>query len=147
MVDDFMVTESDPIPAICCYGELTFSDVTPGGKVGGTFELCNCGENGSLLNWGYESSPNWQDAIFEIEPDTGSDLPEGECVTIYVNITAPSPSNEEFTGVITMRNEDDPSDICEVSVTLTTPRNRGIIFLFFERIFERFPVLKTIFGL
>lgn len=148
MVDDFMVTEGDP--SICCEGSLSWEDVPPGGNVSGTFEICNCGDNGTLLNWQFESAPNWPGAIFEIEPDSGQDLKDGDCVTIIVNITAPTNKTEEFSGKIRMINTDDPSEFCEVDVYIKTPRTRAthnsLILRFLERFLNLFQILGYLFG-
>jgi len=144
MVDDFMVTEGDP--AICCDGALSWEDVPPGTTVSDTFEICNCGDNGTILNWQFESAPNWPGAVFEIEPDSGQNLAEGECVTINVNITTPTNKSEEFTGKIKMINSDDLTDFCEIDVSITTPRIRTNHNHLILRFFERFPTLYKIFG-
>jgi hypothetical protein len=143
MLDDFMVTEGDP--AICCDGSLSWEDVAPGGTVSGTFEISNCGDNGTLLNWQFQSAPNWPGAIFEIEPDSGQDLGAGESVTITVNVTAPTNKTEEFTGKIKMINTDDPSDFCEIDISLTTPRAKTLHTPIIK-LLERFPRLYQIFG-
>jgi len=141
-----LTTKTEAIPAICCVGSLTFTDVSPAGEVTGTFEVCNCGEEGSLLDWQFDSAPTWPGAIFEIEPDSGVDLAYDDCVEITVTITAPDVAKETFTGKIKMINQEDPTDYCEVSVTLTTPRTRSI-FVLFEQFLQQFPLLQYILGL
>jgi hypothetical protein len=144
MIDDFTVTEGDP--AICCDGSLTWDDVPPGTTVTDTFEICHCGDNGTILNWQFESAPSWPGAIFEIEPDSGQGLLEGECVTITVNVTAPTNTTEEFTGKIKMVNSDDPTDFCEIDISLTTPRVKSVNTPLIQRIIERFPNLHRLFS-
>ena len=144
MVDDFMVTEGDP--AICCDGSLSWEDIPPGTIVSDTFEICNCGDNGTILNWQIGSVPNWQGAIFEFEPNSGQNLKEGECVTITVNITAPTNKTEEFAGKIKVINSDDPDDYCEIDISITTPRSKITQFTMIQKILERFPTLDKIFG-
>ena len=145
-----LATKQEAIPAICCEGSLSWEDVTPGGTITGTFEVCNCGEEGSLLNWQFSSAPSWPGAVFEIDPDSGTNLAYDDCVEITVTVTAPPDEEETFTGKIKMINTDDPSDYCEVSVTLTTPRTRNI-HSFFEQFFQQFPnmfpILRQILGL
>ena len=144
MVDDFVVTEGDP--TICCDGSLSWEEVTPGSTVNGSFEISNCGDNGTLLNWQFESAPNWPGAIFEIEPDSGQGLQEGESVTINVEITAPNNKTEDFTGTIKMINSDDPTDFCEVDVYLNTPRIKTPYESMILRLSNRFPKLFQILG-
>ena len=144
MLDDFMVTEGDS--AICCDGSLSWEDVPPGGTVSGSFEISNCGDNGTLLNWQFESAPNWPGAIFEIEPDSGQGLQDGEYVTININVTAPTNKTEEFTGTIKMINKDDPTDFCEVDISIKTPRSRTTNNPLILKLLERFPNLYKILG-
>ncbi len=148
MIDDFIVTEGDP--AICCDGSLSWKDVPAGGTVSDTFEISNCGDNGTLLNWQFESAPIWPGAIFEIEPDSGQELQEGEIVTITVNVTAPTNKSEEYTGTIKMINSDDPTDFCEIDVSLTTPRSRTPYNSLIQRLLESYPnlfqILRYFFG-
>lgn len=137
-----------PIPDLCCEGSLSWDEVKPNSTVTGTFKVCNCGEEGSLLNWQYQSGPDW--GIWEIEPDSGTDLAAGDCVTVTVNVTAPEDENTEFTGNITIINTDDPSDYCEIPVTLKTPKNKALSFNLLEWLFERFPnafpILRNLLG-
>ena len=89
--------------------------------------------------------------IFEIEPDSGQGLQEGESVTITVNVTAPTNESKEFTGTIKMINSDDPTDFCEIDMYLKTPRSRTIYNTLFLKLFERFPnafpILRQLLGL
>jgi hypothetical protein len=147
MVDDFMVTEGDPpVPDICCEGELVWTDVEPGATVNATFEISNCGEEGSILDWQFDSAPEW--GIWEIEPDSGTDLAEGDSVTITVNVTAPENKSEEFNGKIRMINYDNSSDYCEVDVSLTTPKSKAFNFYvnFLKWLLDRFPKAFPIIG-
>jgi len=149
MVDDFSVTgsTSEPVPAICCEGSLSWTDVKPDSNVTGSFQVCNCGEAGSLLNWEVYSSPTWGSWTFT--PTNGTGLAEGDCETISVTVVAPSDKNQEFTGKVKMINSDDPDDFCEIDVSLTTPK----VFTgnFLQRVLERFPnafpILRQILNL
>ena len=143
MVDDFSVTNTTghvPEPAICCEGDLAWDEVPAGSTVNGTFEISNCGEEGSLLNWQFKSAPSWPGAVFEIEPDSGVDLAYGDSVTITVQVTAPSEKKQTFTGKIRMINSDNASDYCEIDISLTTPRAKIFTgFNLLQRILQRFP--------
>ncbi len=148
----YMISEiGAPEPAICCEGSISWTDVEPGSTVTETFQVCNCGEEGSLLNWQFQSAPSWPGAVWEIEPDSGHDLPEGDCVTITVNVTAPPDKNTEFTGKIRMINSDDSSDYCEIDVYLKTPKNKPfninhLLFNFLQNHPRLFPIIKQLLG-
>jgi len=136
-------------PNLECKGELSWTGVDPGATVDGEFDVCNYGEIGSLLNWSLESTPEW--GVWEIEPDSGSDLIAGNCVTIQVTVTAPDDPDKEFIGKVKVTNSDDPSDYCEIDVSLRTPRARSLhntLFLQFLQQFPNvFPILRHILGL
>ena len=145
MVDDFMVTDETsppPVPAICCEGELAWPSVKAGATVTGEFEVCNCGEEGSLLNWEVASFPTW--GTWTIVPDSGEDLLAGDCVTVNVTVVAPAEKKKTFTGTVKLINVDNPDDFCEIDVSLTTPRARFVNNPLFFRILERFESLFTI---
>ncbi len=136
-----------PIPAICCEGNLIWEEVNAGSTVNGTFKVCNCGEPGSLLNWQFESAPTWPGAVFEIIPDSGTALAEGDCVTITVEVKAPPEKKKTFTGKIKMINSDDPADFCEIDVSLTTPRARtgfNLLQWILQKYPNMFPILRHI---
>jgi hypothetical protein len=141
-----------PKPAICCEGRLIWEEVVPGSTVNGTFQICNCGETGSYLSWQFDSAPSWPGAIWEIEPDSGEGLAEGDCVTITVKVTAPPDKNTEFDGKIKMVNKDNASDFCTVDVVLITPKTKSYnVNPFFLRWLEQhqnlFPILRQLLGL
>ena len=140
MLDDFQVsgTAQAPEPKICCEGNLLWEKVKTGSTVNATFKVCNCGDEGSFLNWQFASAPSWPGAIFEIEPDSGVMLAKGDCVIVTVNVTAPAEKNKAFSGKIKMINSDNSSDFCEVDVSLTTPRAR-IGFNLLEWILQKYP--------
>ena len=50
-LDDILVSSGPSKPNLCCEGNLYWSNITAGTNVNGEFQVCNCGEEGSLLNW------------------------------------------------------------------------------------------------
>jgi hypothetical protein len=139
-----------PIPDICCEGSLAWVDVEPNSTVTGDFQVTNCGEEASLLDWQFESAPSW--GVWEIIPDSGEDLAEGDSVTIEVSVIAPDEEETEFTGKIKMINTNDPTDFCEVDVSLVTPKNKAfglnsnLINWLLNNIPNVFPFLKYFLG-
>lgn len=138
--------DPEPVPLICCEGSLHWDEIEPGKTVTGQFEVCNCGEPDSLLNWSLFSSPDW--GIFEILPDNGQYLLQGDCVTISVTLTVPDIPAKEFSGKIKMCNSDNSSDFCEVDVYLKTPRIRikfnNLTNVLFSRFTNFFPTLRSL---
>jgi hypothetical protein len=129
-----------PEPAICCEGEIEWLDVKPGETVTATFEVCNCGDEGSFLNWEICGEPEWgEDWTFD--PASGTDLAYDECVEVEVSVKAPDEENAEFEGEIEACNSDDPDDSCTVPVKLVTPCD---IPSFLELLMQRFPILGQI---
>jgi hypothetical protein len=113
-----------PVPAICCEGSLIWTDVKAGATVTGEFEVCNCGEEGSLLDFEVVSWPEWGN--WTIDPLTGTGIMAGDCVTVTVTVVAPPEKKKTFTGSVKIINLADPDDFCEIDVSLTTPRARYI---------------------
>ena len=129
-----------PVPAICCEGNLIWSDVKAEATVTGTFKVKNCGEEDSLLNWTITSKPNW--GTWSFTPSSGINLAEGEYVTIKVTVVAPSEKKKTFTGDLTVTNTDDPTDFCKIDISLTTPKARLHQFALLQRLAEMFPNLN-----
>ncbi|UCD13624.1 MAG: hypothetical protein JSW60_08720 [Thermoplasmatales archaeon] len=148
----FMTYGREPTPDLDCDGELSWTDVKPGDTVTGSFTVENIGDPGSLLDWKIESYPDWGDWTFT--PSSGDDLtPEDGQVTINVSVIAPDEKNKQFTGNVTVCNQDDPTDCCTIPVSLTTPKNKPFNFNFnllswlFERFPNAFPILRYVLEL
>ncbi len=133
--DICMIGETGPAADLDCEGSLTWTDINAGATVTGEIQISNIGETGSLLNWEVVTYPVW--GIWTFTPSSGTDLEVGSSATIDVSVDAPSEKNAEFTGIVKLVNLNDPSDFCEIDVSLTTPRARANTFI--QRILERFP--------
>ena len=145
-------TETAPVPDLDCEGDLSWTDVKPQGTAKGNFTVRNIGEPFSLLNWEIESYPEW--GTWTFLPDEGLYLtPEDGHVTVNVSVATPEEENTEYTGTIKIINVLDPSDYCEISVSLTTPKNKAFNFNIYllEQLFEQFlnalQILKYLVGL
>ncbi len=149
-LDDILVSSGPLKPNLCCEGSLSWTNITAGATVSGEFQVCNCGEEGSLLNWEITEEPSW--GTWEFVPNNGSGLAAGDCIYINVTVIAPSEKNSEFEGVIKIINSDRPNDNCEINVFLSTPKNVALKFKFnlIGRLVELFPnsllILKQIFN-
>ena len=149
--DDISLIGETPIPALCCRGSLSWSDVPPGGTVYGSFEVSNCGDDGSELDWSVDTWPAWGSG-WTFNPASGTGLtPAASPVTVQVQVTAPSDPETEFQGNVTIINSNNPSEECLIPVYLKTPKTKGLHTVFFPRLLERypnaFPMLRQILGL
>jgi len=120
-----------PVPDLDCQGSLSWTGVTPGATVTGSFEVLNIGEPGSMLNWEITSWPDW--GTWTFDPASGTGLAAGDSVTINVTCIAPKESyvlqilkDKEYTGNIVVTNSDNDADNDTVPVTLVTPVNQGL---------------------
>ena len=106
-------------PDLECTGNLNWSDVNPGSTVTGSFNVENIGEPESLLDWEIIEYPEWGD--FSFIPNSGEDLtPEESSTTVQVSVIAPDEKDQEFTGIIKIRNIDDYDDFSIIDVLLVT---------------------------
>jgi hypothetical protein len=148
--DDMTLTGTIPIPELCCQGSLSWNN-QPGATVTGSFEVSNCGDDGSELNWEVNSWPAWGSG-WTFTPASGTGLtPAGSPVTVQVEFTAPSDQDMEFQGNITVINSDIPEVECLIPVYLKTPKNKNLQNAFFPRILEKypnaFPIIRQLLGL
>jgi hypothetical protein len=119
-----------------CDGSIKWVRIAPGTQIIDEFSLSNSGEDGSVLNWEIESYPSWGSWGFSEESGY---LKDGEWDSVQVFITAPNETKTEYTGSIRIVNVNNPSDVCEIEVSVETPRNRLLFRLIIEIILERFP--------
>jgi len=135
-----------PVPDLDCDGTLSWTEVTPGETVTGTFTVENIGDPLSLLDWEIESYPDW--GTWTFDPDGGLDLtPEDPAVTVTVEVVAPEDPETEFTGEIVLVNSEDPDDTCTIDVSLATPvsqQQQSLILQLLEMLAQRFPIIAQI---
>ncbi len=137
-------------PDLDCSGTLSWTGVTPGETVAGTFTVENDGEPLSLLDWELSEYPTW--GTWSIDPESGTSLEQGDTITIDVEVVAPNVEDDTFTGEVVIVNSNDPSDTCTIDVSLATPvsqeqGNQQIISRFLQIIIERYPLLRQLLGL
>ena len=136
------------IPDLDSTGSLSWTDITPGATVAGSFEIQNIGDTGSRLNWTINTSlMSW--GTWSFSPESGTNLtPEEGVVTIQVTVVAPNVSNSDFEGYLRVENTNDPNDFENIPVYLHTPLNTTFnlkfffLHYFFERFFHVFQLLK-----
>lgn len=148
--DDMSLTGEGLIPLICCQGELSWTDIVPGSSMGGAFEVSNCGDDGSELDWEVDAYPEWGTG-WTFTPTSGTGLTPAEgWIQVAVEFTAPTEEETEFTGAIKVINSNNPADYCEIPIYLKTPRGRAInnpFINFLENHPNLFPILRQLLGL
>ena len=108
-----------PVANLECMGNLSWSNIKPGGTVHGSFQVQNIGDNGSLLNWTINNTITW--GTWTFTPSSGEDLtPEQGPVTVDVHVVAPKEKNAEFHGNLTVQNKNNASDVDTIPVMLKT---------------------------
>jgi hypothetical protein len=124
-----------------CDGTINWRKVKPGEQIIDEFSIANLGEEESILHWQIESYPTWGEWSFS---DESGYIQDGIWESIQVFITAPNESKTEFTGIIKIINIDEPSDSCEIEVTVETPRTKNLFQTLLNFLIERFPNLFLI---
>jgi hypothetical protein len=144
-MDFQLTTKTTAVPSISCEGTLLWQKVKTGATVNGTILVSNDGEAGSQLDWEVDSYPTWGNWTFT--PESGTGLAEGDSVTITVEVVAPAEKKKTFTGTIKLINSDDPTDFCEIDVSLKTPRTTNgfnLLEWILQRYPNMFPILRNI---
>jgi len=146
--DDIYLTGEALTPMVCCQGTLSWSGVTPGDTMSASFEVSNCGDDGSTLNWEVSEYPTWGTG-WTFNPASGTGLtPAQGWQTVTLDFTAPTDQNKEFTGTVKVINTNNPSEFCEMPVYLKTPRSKHIInnpfFNFLQCHPNLFPLLQKL---
>jgi Arylsulfotransferase (ASST) len=143
---DFLPPEEPPQPPqnttsdLECIGNLSWTDITPGATVVGSFQLQNIGDAGSLLNWSVNaSSITW--GSWSFNPASGVGVtPEDGMVLVQVSVVVPDEKNMEFQGSLRVENQGNDSDFEEIPVYLKTPFHQDLPFLkLFDGLFRMFP--------
>ncbi|KYK21407.1 hypothetical protein AYK24_09120 [Thermoplasmatales archaeon SG8-52-4] len=130
-----------PIADLDCDGTIRWTRMPPGTDIIDEFQVGNTGEANSVLHWQIDSYPSWGE--FNFSEESGY-IKDGVWEAIQVFITAPIYQNTDYTGTIKIINVDNPSDYCEIDVTIETPRTNSLIQTLLNRLLERFPNLFTI---
>jgi len=108
-----------PASDLQCTGNLSWSNIKPGGTVHGSFQVQNVGDPGSLLNWTINNTLTW--GTWTFIPSSGEGLTPGQRpVTVDIHVVTPKENNAEFHGNLTVLNKNNASDVHTIPVTLKT---------------------------
>jgi len=123
-------------------GTLSWTNVTHGATVEGSFTIRNIGEPNSTLYWKVVDYPSW--GTWSFSPASGNALtPEQGPVTINVSVVAPDEKRSTFSGTIKVVNLRNYNDFCLISISLVTPANQQIphpfVHQLLEKLLQRFP--------
>lgn len=130
-----------------CDGDLSWTHVSPGEPVRGSFKVSNIGDPLSSLNWKVDSYPRWGNWTFT--PKEGKDLkPQDISITVRVSVAAPHEENTDYSGEIRVVNTDNPNDFSFINVSLSTPVKRNLtlqqsMFLV-QKMLTTFPFFKRL---
>ncbi len=126
-------------PDLDCLGSLSWTDVSPGATVTGSFMVANVGDADSDLSWEIESYPTW--GTWTFVPSSGTGLtPEMGTINIDVEVVAPDEENTDFSGEVKVVNSEDSNDYDTIPISLKTPMSHQInIHPQLQKILERFP--------
>jgi uncharacterized repeat protein (TIGR01451 family)/fimbrial isopeptide formation D2 family protein len=144
--DTTQVTIKTRTANLACYGSLNWVDISPGDTITGEFTVRNTGDPQSKLDWEIQSMPDW--GTWSCSPSSGTDLtPEEGSVTVTVTVDVPRKRNEQYYGNLSIINTENPSDSCQVSISLATPKpwNNHPLYDFIENLLAHFPSLQWIF--
>ena len=132
-----------------CDGSLCWTDVKTGDTITGDFTVRNNGEIDSVLQWNVSTFPDWGE--WSISPNASILTNDDGWLSIYVEVVAPDEQNMEYHGKVKLVNVMDPTDFCEIEVSLTTPRTRTSSNLLLQMLSNHFPnafpILRQLIGL
>ena len=137
------ICENDD-PDLHCFGDIIWTDVTPGTIVKNVFYIENIGGPISELDWEITEWPEW--GVWYFLPPSGENLKPNDGAThVYVFVEVPDMSYQNYEGNITIVNSENTSDCEIIPIALSTPLNDETpTFPFIERILQRFPFIAQI---
>ncbi len=101
-----------------CEGSLEWSKVKSNSTVTGNFLVENIGLKGSKACYEVVGWPSW--GIWSFTPSTGVVMGNNS-IQVTVSVVVPAEKNKEFSGEVTVVNMYNKSNVCVVSIALTTP--------------------------
>ena len=133
------------VPDLETSGSLTWTKLTPGSTVKGSFTIENKGDALSHLSWKIVEYPDWGDWSFS--PLSGDHLsPNKGSLTVNVTLQVPPDQYSQFSGGIKIVNQENNQDYSTIPISFSTTRDKkidGDVFMYLlERLIDYFPGLE-----
>lgn len=130
---EYYLPEDVILEDLDCTGSLTWSDISPGDTIQGSFKVKNIGLSNSTLDWEITDYPDWGSWTFSQESGTGLRPEDGE-LEINVSIVTPNQPNTEFSGYVFVYNQNDPDDydVVPISLKLENSLSKSSSFFVFD---------------
>ena len=131
---------------LVCEGYLNWTNITPGQKdLTGFFTVENDGTPFSRLDWKILTWPGW--GTWEFSLMNQSDLtPEEGATRVQITVEAPHVNVPDvYRGKIVIVNEDDPSDVEEISARLVTGKKKKETMLFSDWLMDEQDFFSSLF--
>jgi hypothetical protein len=131
-----------------CEGALSWTDVTPGSKVNGSFQVQNNGDATSILHWKIDETtlPNWG-TNWTFIPNASILTPGMGWLKVDVKFNSPLDKNKEFTGTIKVVNVLNSNDYHEIDIICKNPKRMILFNSVLMKVLKHFPSLERIFYL
>jgi len=129
-------------------GNIVLTEVKPGSTHTQTITIENNGEDWSKLSWKVTEMPAWGEWTLSIDENTEGLFPEQGGQQIEITITVPDEEEQEFDGMITIVNSDDPEDVETISVSVSTPLGKNhhtLLYTFLQKMVDRIGSLSFLF--
>jgi len=146
-IKGFTTNGSSLYPDLKCEGSLSWTKITPGATISGSFIVKNIGDLTSELDWMITEIPLWGSWTFT--PSSGINLrPEDGSIMVNASVVVPSEKNKEFKGSIKIINAENSSDYEIINVYVKTPVSLQLttspFFTLLKDFLQRFPILKIL---
>lgn len=141
--EDYLIKIDDKenIPNLTSYGSLMWNRVKPNSTLTQSINIRNKGEANSSLHWKISSYPEWGTWMFS-EKEGVLTVDQGN-KTLFVSVIAPDEQQQTFSGVLTIVNQENSTDMENIVVVLTTPKQ--ILIHPIVSWLEQYPLLFNLF--
>ncbi len=129
-------------------GDIVLSKVKPGSTHTQTITIENSGEAWSKLTWKITEMPSWGEWTVSMNENTVGLYPEQDGQQIEITVTVPAEKEQQFDGIITIENTDDPTDKETISVSVSTPKEsspHSLLYTLLQKVMDGIDSLPFFF--